>query len=65
MDTDVTGAVEQTLDGVLAERLADAAAADALFARDIAERVARFTLGGGKRLRGRFVWWGLRVCGAW
>ncbi|WP_030371165.1 polyprenyl synthetase family protein [Streptomyces rimosus] len=63
VDADVTGAVEQMLDGVLGERLADAAAADALFARDIAERVARFTLGGGKRLRGRFVWWGLRVCG--
>ncbi|KOG63795.1 geranylgeranyl pyrophosphate synthase [Streptomyces griseoflavus] len=63
VDADVTGAVERMLDGVLGERLADAAAADALFARDIAERVARFTLGGGKRLRGRFVWWGLRVCG--
>ncbi|MFF3272384.1 polyprenyl synthetase family protein [Streptomyces chrestomyceticus] len=63
VDADVAGAVERMLDEVLGVRLAEAAAADALFGRDIAERVARFTLGGGKRLRGRFVWWGLRVCG--
>ncbi|MEU7148905.1 polyprenyl synthetase family protein [Streptomyces sp. NPDC045456] len=63
VDADVAGAVERVLDEVLGARLAEAAAADALFGRDIAERVARFTLGGGKRLRGRFVWWGLRVCG--
>ncbi|KAA6212183.1 polyprenyl synthetase family protein [Streptomyces albofaciens JCM 4342] len=63
VDADVAGAVGRTLDEVLGERLADATAADALFARDVAERVARFTLGGGKRLRGQFVWWGLRVGG--
>ncbi|MFI2235764.1 polyprenyl synthetase family protein [Streptomyces chrestomyceticus] len=63
VDADVAGAVERVLDEVLGARLAEASAADALFGRDIAERVARFTLGGGKRLRGRFVWWGLRVCG--
>ncbi|MFK8850933.1 polyprenyl synthetase family protein [Streptomyces sp. Ac-502] len=63
VDADVAGAVERVLDEVLGARLAEAATADALFRRDIAERVARFTLGGGKRLRGRFVWWGLRVCG--
>ncbi|MFH8347683.1 polyprenyl synthetase family protein [Streptomyces sp. NPDC018045] len=63
VDADVAGAIGRVLDEVLGARLAAAAAADALFTRDIAERVARFTLGGGKRLRGRFVWWGLRVCG--
>ncbi|MFH8407116.1 polyprenyl synthetase family protein [Streptomyces sp. NPDC018019] len=63
VDADVAGAIGRVLDGVLGARLADAAAADTLFARDVAERVARFTLGGGKRLRGRFVWWGLRTCG--
>ncbi|MEV5595243.1 polyprenyl synthetase family protein [Streptomyces sp. NPDC052496] len=63
VDADVAGAIGRMLDAVLGARLAEAAAADALFTRDIAERVVRFTLGGGKRLRGRFVWWGLRVCG--
>ncbi|OKI02501.1 geranylgeranyl pyrophosphate synthase [Streptomyces sp. CB02923] len=63
VDADVAGAIGQVLDEVLGALLAEAAAADGLFTRDIAERVARFTLGGGKRLRGRFVWWGLRVCG--
>ncbi|MFD7665069.1 polyprenyl synthetase family protein [Streptomyces sp. NPDC059788] len=62
VDADVAGAIGRVLHEVLGARLTEAARTDALFTRDIAERVARFTLGG-KRLRGRFVWWGLRVCG--
>ncbi|MFF3531471.1 polyprenyl synthetase family protein [Streptomyces rubiginosohelvolus] len=45
------------------QRLADAEGIDPLFARDVAERVRSFALRGGKRLRGRFVWWGWRAGG--
>ncbi|MFI1017845.1 polyprenyl synthetase family protein [Streptomyces sp. NPDC020965] len=63
IDGDVAGAVGHTLTRLLDERLDDARAVDALFARDVAERVARFTLGGGRRMRSQFLWWGLRACG--
>ncbi|MFD7300466.1 polyprenyl synthetase family protein [Streptomyces pharetrae] len=64
VDVDVPAAVGRTLDHVLADRLARARAADLLFAKDLAERVARFTREGGKRTRARLVWWSLRACGA-
>ncbi|WP_240926445.1 polyprenyl synthetase family protein, partial [Streptomyces sp. JB150] len=60
----MSAAVARTLDRVLADRLARARAADPLFAKDLAERVARFTLEGGKRTRARLLWWSLRACGA-
>ncbi|WP_394297312.1 polyprenyl synthetase family protein [Streptomyces albus] len=63
VDADVAGAVGHILDGVLRERVTAAAGIDDVFARDIAERVMRFTLGGGKRMRSQFLWWGLRACG--
>ncbi|GGY99564.1 polyprenyl synthetase family protein [Streptomyces poonensis] len=63
VDADVPGAVGRVLARVLAGRVGRARATDAVFARDIAERVARFTLDGGKRTRSCFVWWGLRACG--
>ncbi|MFD5112066.1 polyprenyl synthetase family protein [Streptomyces sp. NPDC058391] len=63
MDVEVPGAVGRMLDGLLHGRLAEAEAIDATFARDVAERLARFTLGGGKRTRSQFLWWGLRSCG--
>ncbi|MFD5030996.1 polyprenyl synthetase family protein [Streptomyces sp. NPDC058405] len=63
MDVEVPGAVGRVLDGLLHGRLAEAEAIDATFARDVAERLARFTLGGGKRTRSQFLWWGLRSCG--
>ncbi|MET9506369.1 polyprenyl synthetase family protein [Streptomyces sp. NPDC006622] len=63
LDDDVPGAVQRLLDHLLAQRAQDAAALDPVFARDLAERVRRFTLDGGKRTRPRFVWWALRACG--
>ncbi|MFG3656939.1 polyprenyl synthetase family protein [Streptomyces sp. NPDC047706] len=63
VDRDVRAAVERVLGQVLAENLARARALDPLFARDVADRVARFTLDGGKRLRSRIVWWTMRACG--
>ncbi|MGV9356682.1 polyprenyl synthetase family protein [Streptomyces misionensis] len=61
-DADVPGAVGRMLDGVLAERLRRARSADPLFAEELAERVARFTLTGGKRTRAQLVWWAARAC---
>ncbi|MER6226657.1 polyprenyl synthetase family protein [Streptomyces sp900105755] len=62
IDADVTGAVGRMLDHVLAERLRRARLADSLFAGELAERVARFTLQGGKRTRAQLVWWASRAC---
>ncbi|MFF5456069.1 polyprenyl synthetase family protein [Streptomyces sp. NPDC012950] len=53
-------AVEEHLAAVLRRRVADAADADPDFASDIADRVAAFALGGGRRLRAEFLWWALR-----
>ncbi|MFD3729127.1 polyprenyl synthetase family protein [Streptomyces sp. NPDC058671] len=63
VDEDVPAAVGHVLDQVLADRLTRAGALDALFARDLAERVTRFTQDGGKRTRSRLVWWSMRACG--
>ncbi|MFD3919098.1 polyprenyl synthetase family protein [Streptomyces sp. NPDC058595] len=63
VDRDVAAAVERELADVLRGRVRDAAEIDAVFARDVAERVADFTLRGGRRIRSLFLWWGLRACG--
>ncbi|MEH0425271.1 polyprenyl synthetase family protein [Streptomyces stelliscabiei] len=63
IDQDVPGAVRRVLESLLAERTERAAALDPVFAGDLAERVARFALDGGKLMRPRFVWWALRACG--
>ncbi|CAM5696340.1 hypothetical protein SALBM135S_01949 [Streptomyces alboniger] len=63
VDDDVPAAVGRTLDRILRERLDAARDIDATFADDVARRVARFTLDGGKRLRSQFLWWSLRACG--
>ncbi|MFF7333912.1 polyprenyl synthetase family protein [Streptomyces sp. NPDC008150] len=63
VDRDVPGAVEHLLRRLLGERLAEASALDPGFARDLADRTARFTLRGGRRLRPQFVWWALRCAG--
>ncbi|KAA0942613.1 polyprenyl synthetase family protein [Streptomyces apricus] len=63
IDTEVSAAVGRVLEDHLAERVERAAALDPVFGHDLAERVARFTLDGGKRIRSRFVWWALRACG--
>ncbi|QJS08268.1 polyprenyl synthetase family protein [Streptomyces argyrophyllae] len=62
IDADVPGAVDRVLDHALAERVRRARLADPLFARDVAERVTRFTLEGGKRTRAQLVWWASRAC---
>ncbi|MEU5895242.1 MULTISPECIES: polyprenyl synthetase family protein [Streptomyces] len=62
IDADVSAAVHRTLEGILHGRLEEARSIDPAFAGDIADRVARFTLRGGKRIRSRFLWWGLRAC---
>ncbi|WP_245194621.1 polyprenyl synthetase family protein [Kitasatospora phosalacinea] len=51
------------LDRYLEHRVALAAAADGIFAADVARRVADFTRSGGKRMRGQFLWWAMRACG--
>ncbi|MEU5716923.1 polyprenyl synthetase family protein [Streptomyces sp. NPDC020403] len=63
VDADVAAAVLRTARTVLGERLGRSAAVDPVFACDVAERVAEFTLDGGKRLRPAFLWWGMRACG--
>ncbi|MEV5355216.1 polyprenyl synthetase family protein [Streptomyces sp. NPDC052693] len=56
-------AVETVLEHELDARLRQAHGVDAVFARDLAERVAAFTLRGGKRLRTAFAWCGWRAAG--
>ncbi|MFE1444446.1 polyprenyl synthetase family protein [Streptomyces sp. NPDC058739] len=63
VDADVPAAVGRVLDGILADRLARAGATDRLFARELADRVGRFTQEGGKRTRSQLVWWSMRACG--
>ncbi|MEU4046539.1 polyprenyl synthetase family protein [Streptomyces antibioticus] len=63
IDGDVPAAVGRVLDALLAERVAHATGLDPVFGRDLAARVARFTLEGGKRTRSQFVWWAMRACG--
>ncbi|WP_051807333.1 polyprenyl synthetase family protein [Streptomyces sp. NRRL F-2664] len=63
VDADVSAAVGHVLEQVLADRLARAGVLDALFAAELAERVARFTCEGGKRTRSQLLWWSMRACG--
>lgn len=63
VDADVPGRVGRTLRKELRARIEEAEEIDPVFARDIAERLARFTLDGGKRVRSQFLWWGFRACG--
>jgi geranylgeranyl diphosphate synthase type I len=58
-----TSAVETVLEHELDARLRQARGVDAVFARDMAERVAAFALRGGKRLRTAFAWCGWRAAG--
>ncbi len=58
-----TRAVEHVLERVLTARLRQARDTDALFAHDMADRVAAFVRRGGKRLRTAFVWCGWRAAG--
>ncbi|AMW12651.1 geranylgeranyl pyrophosphate synthase [Streptomyces qaidamensis] len=58
-----TRAMETVLERVLEDRLRQARDTDAVFAREMAERVAAFVRRGGKRLRTAFVWCGWRAAG--
>ncbi|MEI7031220.1 polyprenyl synthetase family protein [Streptomyces pratensis] len=64
VDADVAAAVRHTARTILDERIAEATELDRTFCGDLAQRVADFTLHGGKRVRPRLVWWGMRACGA-
>ncbi|MGW1518774.1 polyprenyl synthetase family protein [Streptomyces sp. NPDC002287] len=63
VDHDVPAAVGACLGDLLEQRLEEAGAADPVFAADLADRVARFALTGGRRLRSVFLWWAMRGCG--
>ncbi|WP_063759066.1 polyprenyl synthetase family protein [Streptomyces globisporus] len=63
VDQDVPAAVRERLGHLLERRLEEAGATDPVFAADIADRVARFALTGGRRLRAAFLWWAMRGCG--
>ncbi|KAB1976674.1 polyprenyl synthetase family protein [Streptomyces triticiradicis] len=63
VDADVPAAVGRVLGQLLSERRTQAVTLDPMFAGDLADRVARFTLEGGKRTRSQLVWWALRACG--
>ncbi|MFD3475944.1 polyprenyl synthetase family protein [Streptomyces sp. NPDC058695] len=63
IDAAVAQTVEGRLEELLTRRVSQATAVNAIFGADIAQRVARFTLGGGRRIRPQFLWWGLRACG--
>lgn len=62
VDADVAAAVDGVLESVLRDRVAQATRLDPVFGSGVAERLARFALCGGKRLRARFLWWGMRAC---
>lgn len=64
VDADVGAAVLRTARTVLSARVAEALETDVLFSEELARRVADFTLDGGKRVRPRLLWWGMRACGA-
>lgn len=58
-----TRAMEAVLERVLEARLRQARDTDAVFARDMADRLAAYVRRGGKRLRTAFVWCGWRAAG--
>ncbi|MBB5156237.1 polyprenyl synthetase family protein [Saccharopolyspora phatthalungensis] len=62
MELDLPGQVQQTLTEYLQIRRTDAADLDPAIASAVAE-LAGFVLGGGKRIRPTFAWWGWRAVG--
>jgi geranylgeranyl diphosphate synthase type I len=62
LDTDLTAAVEAALAAFLDARRADTGAIDPLFA-EATHALGDFVLGGGKRIRPTFAWWGWRGAG--
>ncbi|MGP4017252.1 polyprenyl synthetase family protein [Saccharopolyspora sp. 5N708] len=62
VEFDLPGQVQQTLTHYLRTRRAEATDLDPAFAAAVAE-LAEFVLGGGKRIRPTFAWWGWRAAG--
>ncbi|WP_374108059.1 polyprenyl synthetase family protein [Saccharopolyspora sp. 6V] len=62
VDSDLPGQVQRTLAEHLESRLAECTELDGGFAA-AAREVSRFVLGGGKRIRPTFAWWGWRAAG--
>ena len=58
---DIRPAVEDVLSCYLDRRCEHASAVEEDFGRELASAVRRFVLGGGKRLRSSFLWWGWRA----
>ncbi len=63
VDADVAHAVTGELARLCADSVAYSRTLDPVFATDVAQRLADFTLGGGSRIRPRFLWWAMRACG--
>lgn len=62
VDTDLPGHVQETLADYLEIRLTESRDLDPGFAEAVRE-LSRFVLGGGKRIRPTFAWWGWRAAG--
>lgn len=62
VEADLAGHVQQSLADYLDHRLAECKDLDPAFA-DAARELADFVLGGGKRIRPTFAWWGWRAAG--
>lgn len=57
----IPGRVEDVLTRYLDQRCHEASAMEDIFGRELAAALRRFVLGGGKRLRSSFLWWGWRA----
>jgi geranylgeranyl diphosphate synthase type I len=62
IDADLPARIDRELVGYLDQRRTDARAADAAFAEAV-DALRGFVLGGGKRIRPTFAWWGWRAAG--
>lgn len=62
LDADVGAGIEEALTSYLHRRRGEAGAVDPSFTQ-VADVLVDFVLGGGKRLRPRFAWWGWRGAG--
>ncbi|MCM2580521.1 polyprenyl synthetase family protein [Streptomyces meridianus] len=60
-EDEIRRSVEEVLSRYLDRRCAGASLMEEDFARELASAVRRFVLGGGKRLRSSFLWWGWRA----
>ncbi|GAA2340213.1 polyprenyl synthetase family protein [Saccharopolyspora halophila] len=61
-EKDLPGKVQQTLSDYLQTRRREAAELDPVVG-ETADQLGDFVLGGGKRIRPTFAWWGWRACG--